>query len=251
LVTEARVEQVVTENGGTGAGRATGVVVRRGIRRGISRGFRREFLPADLVVLAAGGFGTPGILLRSGMRTEERLFVDPVLCVAALAPGSHEDEEVPMPFFVEGDGYIISPYFDYLSFFFEKAWRRPRHDIAALMIKLADTECGTVTRHGVRKSLSDRDRRRLAAATETCGEILARFGARRDSVFLGMLNAGHPGGTLPLTGRERDPLHADHLAANLYVADASLLPQSLGKPPILTIMALARRVAALCLERFA
>ena len=64
-----------------------------------------------------------------------------------------------------------------------------------------------------------------------------------------MLNAGHPGGMLPLTGRERDALHADHLPENLYVADASLLPQSLGKPPMLTIMALARRVARICLER--
>jgi len=34
------------------------------------------------------------------------------------------------------------------------------------------------------------------------------------------------------------------LPANVYVADASLLPHSLGKPPMLTIIALARRVAA-------
>ena len=35
---------------------------------------------------------------------------------------------------------------------------------------------------------------------------------------------------------------------NLYVADASLLPRSLGNPPILTIMALATRVAKACNE---
>ena len=122
---------------------------------------------------------------------------------------------------------------------------------ATLVVKLADSELGTVTRQAVNKGLSDRDKQRLTGATESCIEILERFGVRRDSVFLGMLNAGHPGGMLPLTGRERLPLHADHLAANLYVADASLLPQSLGKPPMLTIMALAKRVAGLCLERFA
>ena len=64
-----------------------------------------------------------------------------------------------------------------------------------------------------------------------------------------MLNAGHPGGTVPLTGRERLDLHADHLPHNLYVADASLLPRSLGKPPMLTIMALSKRVAWHCAER--
>ncbi len=81
------------------------------------------------MVLAAGGLGTGAILSRSEIPTEDRLFVDPVLCVAARAAGSFADEEVPMPFFVEGDGYIISPYFDYLSFFFNRAWRHPRHDI--------------------------------------------------------------------------------------------------------------------------
>ena len=155
-----------------------------------------------------------------------------------------------MPFYIEGDGYMISPYFDYFSFFFDRAWRRPRHDIVALMIKLADTEAGSVgPRHKVTKVLNAADRRRLAAATERCTQILTQFGARRDSVFLGTLNAGHPGGMLPLTGSERQALHAGTLPDNVYVADASLLPRSLGKPPMLTIMALAKRIAGLCAER--
>ena len=156
-----------------------------------------------------------------------------------------------MPFLVDGDGYILSPYFDYPSFFFSPAWRKPRHDIVSLMIKLADSELGSVTGRRVHKSLTDRDRRRLAAAAESSTEILARFGVRRESIFRGMLTAGHPGGMLPLTGLEREPFHAEHLASNLYVADASLFPMSLGKPPMLTIMALAKRVARLCMERFA
>ncbi len=156
-----------------------------------------------------------------------------------------------MPFYIEGDGYMISPYFDYLSFFFNRAWRQPRHDLVSLMIKLADSESGTVGRRGVHKDLTATDNERLSAATERCVEVLAGLGVERDRVFLGTLNAGHPGGTLPLTGLERNPLHPDHLPENLYVADASLLPQSLGKPPILTIMALAQRVGALCAERFA
>ena len=42
---------------------------------------------------------------------------------------------------------------------------------------------------------------------------------------------------------EAETLHNDALPANLYVADASLFPKSMGNPPMLTIMALARRVA--------
>ena len=243
LLTDSEVERVVFAEGEWGPRRATGVLTRR--HGG------RKFLPADLVVLAAGGVGTPALLSRSGIKTEDRLFVDPVLCVAAPLPESRADEEVPMPFLVEGDGCIISPYFDYLSYFFHPDWRRPRHDVAALMIKLADTEAGSVdSRRRVTKGLSARDEQRLDAARKTCQEMLARLGVRRDSIFLGMLNAGHPGGMLPLSAKEFGTLHPARLPDNLYVADASLLPESLGKPPILTIMALARRVARLCAERF-
>ena len=250
VLTGSKVERLVLADPAAGAGghatpgRATGVLVKRGMRT--------EFVARRPGRARGGRLRDAGHPRQVGLRTEDRLFVDPVLCVAAPADGCHMDEEVPMPFFVEGDGYIISPYFDYLSFFFNRSWKRPRRNIVSLMIKLADSEAGSVDGRGkVNKSLNATDKQRLAAATESCIEILARFGARRDSIFLGTLNAGHPGGTLPLTGRERESLHSDELPANVYVADASLLPRSLGRPPILTIMALARRVAGLCVERFA
>ena len=61
--------------------------------------------------------------------------------------------------------------------------------------------------------------------------------------FLGTLNAGHPGGMLPLTEKEKETLHSPLLPENLYVADATILPKSMGNPPILTIMALAKKIA--------
>ena len=50
---------------------------------------------------------------------------------------------------------------------------------------------------------------------------------------------------LPLTAAEKDTLHAPSLPENLYVADATLFPESMGNPPILTIMALAKKIASL------
>ena len=50
---------------------------------------------------------------------------------------------------------------------------------------------------------------------------------------------------LPLTAAEKDTLHHTFLPDNLYVADASLLPESMGNPPILTIMALAKKIASI------
>lgn len=68
------------------------------------------------------------------------------------------------------------------------------------------------------------------------------MGVPGEKQFLGTLNAGHPGGMLPLTAAEKDSLHPAVLPENLYVADATLLPESMGNPPILTIMALAMKI---------
>jgi choline dehydrogenase-like flavoprotein len=223
------------------------VVIRGGKAAGVQARFgaRSVFFPADLVVLSAGGLGTPAILERSAIHCEPRLFVDPVLCVAAPWPCSRQHHEVPMPFVVQRPGYIISPYFDYLSFLFDRRWRRPADGVLALMIKLADTERGRVSARGsgLDKRLTGEDLRRLAEAEALCRSLLARLGVNPADIFLGTLNAGHPGGMLPLTAADAQTLHPSRLPANLYVADATLLPRSLGNPPILTILALARRVA--------
>jgi choline dehydrogenase-like flavoprotein len=230
LVSSCRVERVVLESG-----RAIGVEARQGLSR--------RFFPADLVVLAAGGLGTPVILGNSGIECDPTLFVDPVLCVAANVADSRQDREIPMPFVSQREGFILSPYFDYLSYFFNRAWRGPGTDILAVMIKLADSNQGSVSAREVKKGLTSQDRARLHEGIEVCTEILTRFGTRREEVFLGTINAGHPGGTLPLTAAERETLHAGRLPPNVYVADATLIPKSLGNPPILTIIALAKRVS--------
>jgi hypothetical protein len=151
-----------------------------------------------------------------------------------------------MPFYVERPGYIVSPYFDYVSFLFNRAWRRPAGDILTLMIKLADTPEGSVTGRRVAKGLSPADRERLREAEALCREILTRAGARVEEAVVGTVNGGHPGGALPLSAAEAESLHPAGLPENLYAADATLLPDSLGAPPSLTIMALARRVARVC-----
>jgi choline dehydrogenase-like flavoprotein len=201
------------------------------------------------VVLAAGGLGTPPILERSGIAGEPRLFVDPVLTVAAEWPEAELDTEVPMPFIIDRGKYIIAPYFDYLSFLFNSRWSLPSRNILSLMIKLADEPNGTAGLKGVRKELSAGDRDQLAEAVSLSTEILCRFGIRRDAVFLGTINAGHPGGMFPLGAGEKESFHHPALPLNVYVADASLFPSSLGKPPILTIIAMAKRVSRLCRDR--
>jgi choline dehydrogenase-like flavoprotein len=236
LITGCRAESVEIEDG-----RATGVWAHQGLGQ--------HFYPADLVVLAAGGFATPAILDASGIACEPHLFVDPVLTVATHWPGSHQCREVEMPFVIQMPGYILSPYFDFLSFFFNDDWHYPARDILGIMIKLADASAGRVTRHGIEKTLTAADHQQLDAARQVVTELLCRLGAKEEDLFLGTVNAGHPGGSLPLTEREAETLHCERLPRNLYVADASLLPRARGNPPILTIIALAKRVSRLCREQ--
>ncbi len=229
LVTNCRVREVIIEKG-----RALGVAATSGA-------LRRTFA-ADVVVLAAGGFETPLILQHSGIACEPKLFVDPVLCVAAPWENAGQDREVPMPFVSQEGRYILSPYFDHLSYYFNRQWPPGPGRILSLMIKLADAGSGTVLGRRVEKALTPEDSASLEAAVDTCVDVLRRMGARKSNMFFGTLNAGHPGGMLPLTGEDAATLHPRRLPWNLYVADATLLPGSLGKPPILTIMALAKKV---------
>jgi len=233
VITGCQVESVVVQGG-----RATGVRAKTG--------WSRHVFPADLVVLAAGGLGTPVILDNSGMACERRLSVDPVLCVAARSPKCRQHNDVTMPFVSSRDQFILSPYFDHLSFFFNRNWRLPAGDIVSIMIKLADDDLGSISSRGVDKSLTEQDRRRLDEGVAVCKEVLRRFGAGDEGMFLGTVIAGHPGGMLPLTPREAASFHSGRLPDNLYVADATLLPKSLGNPPILTIIAMAKRVSKIC-----
>ena len=232
VITHCRALRVAIENG-----RATGVVARHG--------WAQQFYPADVVVVAAGGLGTPALLQSSGIARESRLFVDPVLCVAARWENARQCQEVEMPFVVQRDHYILSPYFDYVSFLFNKAWRCPAKDTLGIMIKLADSATGSISRRQDHKALTVADRERLCGAIETGRDILRRFGAKDQDMFLGTLNAGHPGGMLPLGEGEAASMHHSRLPDNLYVADTTLLPQSLGNPSILTIIAVAKRVVKL------
>jgi len=200
-------------------------------------------------VLAAGGLGTPIVLEKSGIPCRPRLFVDPVLCVAAPWENALQNRELSMPFAVQMDRYILSPYFDHLSYFFNRDWRPAPENILSLMIKLADSSQGSISSAGVDKRLTEDDIFRLRGAVEVCAEIFARLGISRNRLFFGTLNAGHPGGMLPLGRESSQSFHDPALPENLYVADASLFPASLGNPPILTIMAMAGRVGRIMIEK--
>lgn len=126
-------------------------------------------------------------------------------------------------------------------------------DLASIMIKLADEEKGGIGKkgiagHRIEKTMTGADHARMEKALAQSREILERMGVPAGKQFLGILNAGHPGGMLPLTAETAGTLHDPRLPGNLYVADATILPKAMGNPPILTIMALSKKIAGTILH---
>jgi choline dehydrogenase-like flavoprotein len=112
-----------------------------------------------------------------------------------------------------------------------------------MMIKLADTEQGTVAADGtVTKSLTDLDRKILEEAKVKAKAIMEASGVEGPFVD-GMIHGGHLGGTVPLTKEDVSTMHPSWLPKDLWVADLSLMPRSQGLPTMLTAAALALRVA--------
>jgi choline dehydrogenase-like flavoprotein len=231
LQTNAAVKKVLLEGN-----RAIGVQV--------VHGSLTQTINADVVVLAAGGVGTAQILKASNLPAKDNLWVDILLTVGGVFKGARMLNEPPMAWYIKQGNYILSPYFDILSYWFHKPWKNvAAEDRVGMMIKLADSENGSVAADGkVTKPLTQADIDGLETAKTEAMRILEASGVSGPFVD-GMIHGGHLGGTVPLTKADVASMHPDMLPEGLWVADLSLMPRSQGLPAMLTTMALALRVS--------
>jgi len=85
------------------------------------------------------------------------------------------------------------------------------------------------------------DCERLREGSSIAEEILMKAGADSSSILMSKPQGAHPGGTAAI-GRVVDE-NLETRVKNLFVCDASVFPVTPGLPPILTIVALAKRLA--------
>jgi len=236
LMTNTIVQKVLVEGN-----RVSGVLV--------SNGSSHKKINADIVVLSAGGIGTAQILKASDLPARDNLWIDVVLTVGGVQKDSKMLNEPPMAWFIKKDNYILSPYFDLLSYWFHKPWKDvSAEDRVGMMIKLADTEQGVVAADGtVSKSLSKADYESLDKAKNEAKKIMEGSGVKGPFVD-GMIHGGHLGGTVPLTEDDVESMHPSWLPQDLWVADLSLMPRSQGLPTMLTSAALSLRVTKKILQ---
>ncbi len=259
LVSQARAQRVIVEDG-----RASGVeFVQQGQVRRVAGG---------VIVLAGGGIGSPRLLHASALAAGyDRHFSDPVIAVMGSVADIDGGAEVPMAagMHLDADGITLAdmtlPRPMYQAFAaqvgrFDRLLAHRR--TLTIMVKIRDELGGRIGPRWVNKTLRPGDKAKLAQGVELARGILRQAGAKQ--VFKSWHFAAHPGGILRQAGAKQ-VFKSWHFAAhpggsvrigdgvdaslqtateNLYVCDASVIPQAWGLPPTLTLLCLGTRLAA-------
>jgi choline dehydrogenase-like flavoprotein len=237
LIDRAQVDSVIVEQG-----RATGVRYRRD-------GAQHQVMGANVIV-AAGGIGTPRLLHRSGLHpASSSFFSDPVVAVMGQVDDIDGGAEVPMAagLYLQQEGIALAdmtlprPMYQAFAAQVGRVDRLLAHaQTLSIMVKIRDDIGGSVGPRWVDKRLTAADRRKLASGVEIARGILRASGAKK--IFKSWHFAAHPGGSVRIgAGVDRNLQTA---TANLYVCDASVIPQPWGLPPTLTLLCLGKRLGA-------
>lgn len=198
-------------------------------------------IEADKVILCAGAIGSAIILRNSGLtEVGKELFMDPFVTVGGYLKDINFNTEVQMAGLVVGRNFVLSPHFS--TFINDDAEHLAPKDILSIMVKTSDDAKGYVHSNGcVQKVNTIDDIRYLAEGVATAGFILEKAGVDPNTICSTVYRGAHPGGSAPI-GKVVDS-NLETKISNLFVCDASVLPIAPGKPPILTILALAKRLA--------
>lgn len=221
--------------------------------KGRQRG-KRFVVEAGIVVLAAGGLGTPRILAGSGIDgAGQGMALDTTSMVYGQAPYKGIGDDPPMAWSYADDeigvmfSTLIDPWLNYPVVMLTKnptyisTWRN-WGQILGVMIKLKDEISGRVDMRGrISKGMTTQDQVRQARAEEVAKKILLRAGCDPESILNTPLRGTHPSATVRIdTMLSRDLQTA---VKGLYVCDASVFPEGLARPTVLTIISLAKRLA--------
>jgi choline dehydrogenase-like flavoprotein len=209
---------------------------------------------AGRVVLAAGGIGSPVILLKSGMADAGRhFFTDPMsILVGVMKQGKGTFKEMTFTFAQESRvgrcvignvGAVNGLMAQIVSGHVLEARKGLRMErLAGMFVKLCDEPEGAVDIYGrIHKSLTPRDEKNMADGMEIARNIMIRAGVIPSTISVAKGIGGHPGGTCAIGRVVGNNLMTS--VDQLYVCDNSVMPESGGIPPVLTLIALGKKFA--------
>ena len=229
LITEAEVTELIIEDNSI-----------KGVK--YLKNDNEENLLGDYVVLSAGAISSALILRRAGIDAGCEIFFDPFVSVGGYLKDINFNTEVQMAGLVIGENFVLSPHFSSFIRANIPDDSVTDNDILSIMVKTPDECKGYIDDDGeVYKTNTIQDIRYLAEGVATAGFILEKAGVDPNTIGSTVYRGAHPGGTAKIGEIVDSNLETE--ISNLFVCDASVLPISPGKPPILTILALSKRLA--------
>jgi choline dehydrogenase-like flavoprotein len=239
LMTGVNIIKVLTSRG-----RASGV-------EGYNHTGDKVKIYANTVVLSAGGIGTPIILQNSRIKSGQKLFLDLFTVTMGLTNDKGLTKEVTMAAVNVNKGFLLSPFIDTpfaLASVVPLPLRRNlkislhRKNMLGIMVKIDDEFRGKVHKDGsIEKKVTASDLAKLRKGADISRKILIKAGADPKTILTTKIRGAHPGGTAAI-GEVVDK-NLETKIKGLFVCDASVLPKTPGMPPIVTIIALAKRFA--------
>ena len=210
---------------------------------------------ADTIILAGGGIGTPVILKNSGIENAgNKLFADMFNVTYGILRNKDTNlwREPTMAVistkYMKDKGILLAPFIDVplvLRWVMSKRKQLKNFrykNLLGIMNKTRDDNVGLVTAdERFEKKPTPSDMIRLNEGAGMAAEILIEAGVSKKSIIYTKPRAAHPGGSAAIGDVVDSNLQTS--IRGLYVCDASVLPTSPGAPPIVTITALAKRLA--------
>ena len=275
VFTNTTVQKVLSHRG-----KITGV---RAKKRG-----KNFVVKAKLVILCAGALETPVILQNSGLEAGKNLFCDLLNVTYGISKKYSLLKEPSMSIVTDMDffnknHFILAPFLDSFLVLLtlipsrsdlkrrQLKWLRKRvedeanlqdnlhinypakalrrKNLIGIMTKIKDSNIGSISKKGViSKYPTAEDLKRLQLGSSLAKKILLKMDIDPKSIIVTKTRGAHPGGTAAIG----DVVNADleTKIKGLFVCDASVFPESAGLPPILTIIALAKRLSKKIIKDF-
>lgn len=212
---------------------------------GIDKNNEKHVFKAKKVIVSAGALNTPIILKNSGIKNVGgQIFFDIFTTIGGYLKDADLKNELLMGVKAEFGPYFLSPHYSMqlLPLMGKKGIKASEKDVIGLMLKFADTSIGTIDKDGnIEKTLTKVDVDLIKEGYEKAINILLKLGVPEESIVATSLKGAHPGGTAAV-GEVVDKNFETEIKG-LYVCDASVIPEAPGRPPILTIVAIAKKVA--------
>jgi choline dehydrogenase-like flavoprotein len=229
-------------------------------------GQTREII-GDKVIISAGALDTPRILQNSGIEdagkgialdifqttygyTKNVGMQKEAILAAYIGSLIEERELFPAPYMYDPmtlvrdlEGYLPEKTdLRSMARVLLKSRKVKAKYLLGMMTKIRDEITGEVKNDGsIIKEITPKDQEKLDEAHEINRDIIIAAGADPDKITRGVCEAGHPCCTAPI-GKVLDK-NQQTAIDGVFVSDASAFPSPLGLPPILTIVALSKRLA--------